>query len=147
MSSPPSLSIRSGHGSVIGIGYPHGSEKNIPQYLKTMRKITAIWFAVEECILLKWKIYLNKSIAILSSKLNKFVFSDGQSTTYFTYTDKIHTVLDSTLRYSAVLNSVFHHPLQLMPTFYPEYNGHVYIWTVCLWYIDNVCWVLTKNII
>jgi len=33
--------------------------KIILQYSKTMRKIGAIWFAVEECILLKWKIYFN----------------------------------------------------------------------------------------
>jgi len=108
MWTPRPLLFCSGHGSVLGIGSPHGSEKSIPPSYKTMRKIGAIWYAVEEWILFQWKnrtIYLIKSIAIISLKLNKFVFSDGQSTTYVTYTDKIiiHTVLYSTVLYSDVI--------------------------------------------
>ena len=102
MWTPLSLSFRSGHGSVLGIGSPHGSEKNIPQSSKTMRKIGAIWFAVEECILLKWKIYLIKSIAIISLKLNKFVFFDGQSTCNLFYLNRQDNYSYSTGQYIPV---------------------------------------------
>jgi len=55
-------------------------------------------------------------------KVKEFVFSDGHSTTYFTYTDTIiiQTVPDSTLLYSAIVNTVFHHSLQQLASSLPR---------------------------
>jgi len=124
MWTPPPLSFCSSHGSVLGIGSPHGSEKTFPHQPRPCKRLEQFDLQLKNVYCLnEISINLINSYNRVKVKIDCIFWWTEHNLFYINRQD---TVLDSTLLYSAVLYFII--LFSNLPTVYPEYNGHVYIY-------------------